>query len=311
MKKIGLAIAGCIMLLGMSGCGEVKERLAVSIVQGQVETRLYADKGSSVRSVLEEAEISYKAEDVITPSLDTVVEPGNTEITVNTCNHITVIENNTPTQIQVNGGKVKDALQMAGVALGKHDLVNHNENAYLLDGMEIEVVHRIAVHINVDGQKQTCLTSAKNVQELLNEQGIALGEKDRLKPKKETELTKDCNIVIKRVDVKEIKEKEAIPFAVELEYSSALYSGQNQLKQRGEEGKKQVTYEVTYVDGKEEKRKLVKEKVIKEPVAQIVVQGTKARKQVVERKRYDDCDGSGHGYEVITWSDGTTQTRRY
>lgn len=310
-KKIGMALCGCIMLFGLSGCGQPQNSISVVISQGQVETWLSVVPGNSVQNILEEAEITYNTKDKISPSLETTITQENAEIVVEPCNQVTVIEDDQSVELEMNGGKVADALQKAGITLAQNDYIDHDEEAYLSDGMKISVIHRVLVKVNVDGKKQECLTSAKTVQELLEEQGIKLGKKDRVKPARETALADGTKVVIKRVDTKKIKEKQAVAFDVKVEYSNELYTGETQMKQRGVEGEKQVTYKVTYVDGKEEKREMVSEKVTKEPVSQIVLQGTKARRQVVERKRYDDCDGSGHGYEIITWSDGTTEVQQY
>ena len=34
-------------------------------------------------------------------------------------------------------------------------------------------------------------------------------------------------------------------------------------------------------------------------------------KHEVGRQKFDDCDGSGHGYYIITYSDGSTATQNY
>lgn len=50
----------------------------------------------------------------------------------------------------------------------------------------------------------------------------------------------------------------------------------------------------------------------KEAVNQLVMQGTKPKgKTVVSRERVDDCDGSGHGYYIITYSDGSVEYQDY
>ena len=62
--------------------------------------------------------------------------------------------------------------------------------------------------------------------------------------------------------------------------------------------------------GKCTNSKVLSEKVLVQPVNKIVVYGTKtvtttSGKKVVSKERVEDCDGSGHGYYVITWSDGS------
>ena len=72
-----------------------------------------------------------------------------------------------------------------------------------------------------------------------------------------------------------------------------------------------TTYEITYVDGKEDHRKAVSEKMLKEPVSQVVTKGTKQRRRIVSKQKVEDCDGSGHGYYIITWSDGKVEYQDY
>ena len=122
---------------------------------------------------------------------------------------------------------------------------------------------------------------------------------------------------------------EEISFSTETQSSSSLAAGTTQVKQSGSNGSKEVTYKVTYVDGKEESREAVNETVTKDPVNEIIVQGTKqpssssggssggssgaasGGKTVVATEYYEDCDGSGHGIKVITYSDGSMEEVPY
>lgn len=45
--------------------------------------------------------------------------------------------------------------------------------------------------------------------------------------------------------------------------------------------------------------------------AQAAQQSGGSSKQEVKRQKFDDCDGSGHGYYLITYSDGSTATQEY
>lgn len=123
--------------------------------------------------------------------------------------------------------------------------------------------------------------------------------------------------------MKQEKKTEEIAFSVETQKSSSMYVGSSKVTREGVNGSKEVTYQITYVDGKEESRKKVKEKVIKEPVSKIVTEGTKEKSQqssqkssgsgkhIVSKRKVPDCDGSGHGYWEIKYSDGTVVTKNY
>jgi len=77
--------------------------------------------------------------------------------------------------------------------------------------------------------------------------------------------------------VKETQYEAEIPFERSYEESSSLYKGDIKVKVRGKEGKKEVLSEMVYVNGIEESKNIVKEKVLEEPTTEILLKGTKER----------------------------------
>lgn len=69
--------------------------------------------------------------------------------------------------------------------------------------------------------------------------------------------------------------REEIPYTVEEKEDTSLYRGQSRIVQKGEPGEKEVTYEVTYRNGLEKSRRPLEEKVLKEPVTQVVARGSR------------------------------------
>ena len=63
----------------------------------------------------------------------------------------------------------------------------------------------------------------------------------------------------------------------------------------------------------EESRELIREEVLREPVEEVVLVGPKDTTglTVVSKKVFYDCDGSGHGYYEITYSDGSVEYIRF
>ena len=205
----------------------------------------------------------------------------------------------------------------------KHDIVNHDLEASCTDDMDIQVIRRVEVSLRADGKTKKTVTQAKTVKELLNENNIALSKKDRIRPALNKPLKEGTKVVVERVETRKEKKTEEIAFSVETQKSSSMYVGSSKVTREGVNGSKEVTYQITYVDGKEERRKKVKEKVIKEPVSKIVTEGTKEKpqqssqkssgsgKHIVSKRKVPDCDGSGHGYWEIKYSDGTVVTKNY
>ena len=69
--------------------------------------------------------------------------------------------------------------------------------------------------------------------------------------------------------------KEMIPFQNETIENSEMFKGDKKIKQEGQDGEKIVNYTVQKVNGQVSKREVIEEKIIKEPINQIVLQGTK------------------------------------
>ncbi|WP_129596303.1 M23 family metallopeptidase [Anaerophilus nitritogenes] len=71
--------------------------------------------------------------------------------------------------------------------------------------------------------------------------------------------------------------QEKIPYEVEFEETDAIYEKENKIKVEGQEGMKEIVAEIISHNGIEESKKILEEKIIKEPVIQIVLKGTKKR----------------------------------
>lgn len=308
--KCGIFLMLCFLQTWMiMGCN--KENIEVRILDCQTETLLKARIGQTVEQLLAEAEITVEEKDIVEPSLETVVN-NNTEISILRYTKTSVTAENKAIEVELLGGKVEDALEEAGVELRKNDYVNHALDAYLTDGMAITIEHRLEITLTVDGKTEKCLTQMHTVKEFLEEQEVALGKLDRVSPKLSGELKDGIKVVVKRVEVKERTEVEPIAFETEVTYSNSMLAGTSKITRNGVDGEKRVTYKVTYVDGKEESREVIQEEILKKAVNQVVCKGSKPKgKTVVSKERVDDCDGSGHGYYVITYSDGTVEYQDY
>ena len=187
----------------------------------------------------------------------------------------------------------------------------------------------------IDGNTKTEVEAkaGDKIADILKDAGITLGEKDTCEPAVDTELKEGVTeITIKRytestepapetapasviVEYVEAKETEKIPYSSEEAYSDSMEEGTSEVTQQGVDGEKEITYKVKVVNGQEVSREKISEKVIKEPVNEIVTYGTASYDDggvyEVSRDDYPDCDGSGHGYYEIHYSDGSTEYVEY
>ncbi len=74
--------------------------------------------------------------------------------------------------------------------------------------------------------------------------------------------------------VEELVVTEPIPFDVEVTYDEEMWVVQNEIATPGQDGRKEIVYHVTRINGEKVGRVAVKETVISEPVTQAEIQGT-------------------------------------
>ena len=122
-------------------------------------------------------------------------------------------------------------------------------------------------------------TTAVTVADLLAEQGLTLGEFDRVKPSLTTRLKKHMHVKIYRITVTTTTVlAEAVPFDVVKQPNPDLPRGTKNILVAGVPGSSDRTYKITTVNGKQKSKELVSEVVLVAPVTQVVEVGTKGPK---------------------------------
>lgn len=313
MKKTALSLLVLVLALtlALAGCAGGEKQFTVS-VQG-TESQIAVSGSPTVETVLQAAGIALGEKDTVTPALTEKPKSGDT-IEVLRWAKVNVVANGNKKEVELVGGTVADALKEAGVTLGADEEVNAAQDAWLSDlETDIIVSKLITVSLTADGEtKEYKAADGCTVEEFLKAQKLELNEADRTEPARTEKLTDGAKVVLHRVTEKTETVKEAIPFETKTEYSDALEKGATKTTVNGEDGEKEVTYKITLVDGEEESREAVEEKVLKEAVDAVVTVGTKEVKEtgangkvIVSKEAVPDCDGSGHGYYVITYEDGS------
>lgn len=111
--------------------------------------------------------------------------------------------------------------------------------------------------------------------------GLTLDELKQLNPDKNLDRLKvGDRLLIKRgkpvvtvICVYQVVRQEPVPFRVERRFAPSLPGGALVTKQRGRKGLKEVVYEVVAENGLEVHRKVVREKILREPVNEVILVG--------------------------------------
>lgn len=290
--------------VGTTTTVNIRRGVHLTITEAGETSVVVAYKGDTLQKALEENSILLKDGDQVAPSRETVLESG-LQVEISRVCGVTVTADGKTAKLSLVGGTVADALKEAGIKLGAKDSLNYDKGEALFDKMNIRVSRVMKIKITADGETKEYETAARTVDEAIKKCGIELSEDDRLNVKPKDKLTDGMSIEIKRVEIKEVKEKAEVDYTTSYESSSDMYEDETSVITAGVKGEAEVTYKVTYVEGREESREEVSKEVVKEPVPEVVLKGTKER-PVEPAPDYSSGNGTGNVAGTFTDMYGNT-----
>lgn len=150
------------------------------------------------------------------------------------------------------------------------------ENTEQVDqGKELSVFFApVDITVKADGLTMELMSAPVTVAEMLNTYGIHVGKDDIVEPSLDEQLTEGAEVIIQRITFDEITVSEEVPFKVKVKETDQLPAKTKKVVQKGVKGEDEVTYKVTYADGKEIERKEIDRERVKEPVTKIVEKST-------------------------------------
>ena len=210
------------------------------------------------------------------------------------------LDNSNKIELKTKKGTVREVLIANDIPFGADDRVEPGLDTKVNGGETISIYKAHEVTI-VDGDTTTVRkTTYKKVEDILKELNITLGEKDEVTPGLNSEVATVDTIKIARTGKTTETKKEVIKFETKEEKDDSKYVDEKVTKVEGENGEKEVTYNVVREKGKEISREVVSEKVLKEATAKVVVVGTKQRP--VEQKVSSQATSSSQSYSAQSYS---------
>ena len=168
---------------------------------------------------------------------------------------------------------VGDLLDEKGLLLNNDEIVEPKTDTILKDGMKIRIVQAVPVKLIADGRTIEKSVYAVTVSEALKRAGISYDSNDRLSMDPQTRVKPDMVIKLVRVDRKMIYTEVPIAFSIRNSKSDRLKNGEVKVLEQGHDGLKQVNIENIYEDGVLQQTKVLSEKILQEPVSELVAFG--------------------------------------
>jgi resuscitation-promoting factor RpfB len=232
--------------------------------------------GGTVGDVLEDEGVTLGEHDRVEPGVDQAVADGT---------HISV-RFGRPLELNVDGHEqtywvtatdVSGALQQIGRAFTGAALSVSRGADIDRGGLALDVAtpKKVSVKVGADRAK-TQTVAALDVRDLLDQLDVSVDKDDRVEPALGQRLTDGAKVVVTRIKVvsKRVK-REVVDYETVEQSAPELFSGDTSVVRAGEEGLRDVSYRLTYRNGRLVATKVLRQRVLEQPVDAIVKVGTK------------------------------------
>ncbi|EKZ3903177.1 resuscitation-promoting factor [Listeria monocytogenes] len=239
----------------------------------KIESRTHA---KTVSEALDEAGIKVSERDEIAPGKNAEIKDGM-EIKYLPARQITINDNGTKKDVWSTKANVADLLKDENITTRPQDVLNVALDTKLKNSLEVNINRAIQLSLQNGAKKDTVWTTKTKVSDLLAEKNIKLDQDDRVSPAKDSNLKEKMTVEVTYVNSKAEKKNEQVKFETVYKEDDSLNKGVEKVVQEGKNGKKVVEYKVTFENGKEKKRDVIKENVTSNKTDKVVVRGTKEK----------------------------------
>ena len=272
----------------------------VTIKDGEEITK-FRTLHSETNAVLKQAGINIGEQDKI---VRTDANSKQVDIAIKRAFSVSVFFDGDWHSFSANDGTVADLLTKNNIPFGENFHASVDLNAALVPNMQITISKMIPVNISVDGRNDAVSVPEGSVLNALNFLNITLSQDDSVNEPLDKLVEDGMNIIVNRVEIKEITEKETIPFSTEVKKSDTLERGNFKIETSGANGEKEVTKRVKYVDGNLVQTDILSENILKNPVNQVKIVGTKSKnngnvKVSIENGVITDENGNIYHYNKV------------
>lgn len=188
---------------------------------------------------------------------------------------ISISDNGLVFSVQTKAETVGQLLTEQKIKIGEFDAVYPNQDEKLFASTNV-IIQRAKKITIIDGSEKIATYTFERVVEkaIWENPKLNLGEDDFTVPSRSSLIKDGMEIKITHVLIKEETKDEPIDFKTITNEDDKLSWREKKVTQKGEKGIKQVKYKVVYYNGQEISRKVLEKNVTKEPIEEVVTQGT-------------------------------------
>lgn len=283
---LGFAVAGSVSVLLMNAAmaqgtepdpQPTSDERLISLHDRGVE-RTILTKARTVREALKAAQVDIaEGQDVVEPGLDEELIATKYNVNIYRARPVTIIDGALRQRVITAHQTPKQIAKVANITLYPEDKVVAYSGDLLVHGADtvFEIDRATPVSLTLYGKQTEVRTHVATVGELLKEKNITLGKDDTLSLPASAPITNGMQIELWRNGTQTVSVDEEIGFTTEKIQDANRDPSYHEIKERGENGKKTVTYEIEMRNGVEISRKEIASVTAKEPKKQVEVVGAK------------------------------------
>ncbi len=275
MRKIIPVVAAGAATLALAGAtfGYANLNKSVTLsIDGQIsQVRTSAD---TVGALLKSKGIEVTSHDVVAPNLDAKVGEG-TRVAVKFGRQVTFTIDGAQQTIWTTAITVDEALSALAVDLAGAQLSTSRSSTIGRQGLAIIIATEKTVIIIDAGKKRTVTTTGQTLADALAAAKITVDRDDKLSASPNARLVNGSKFTFTRVDIKSKTKKVKVGFDTTRKKTSTLKKGVTKVDTPGVRGVRAVTYRLVWHNGEVVSRTKIKSKLIKKPVTEVILVGTK------------------------------------
>ncbi|EKE25145.1 MAG: Rare lipoprotein A [uncultured bacterium] len=170
---------------------------------------------------------------------------------------------------------VSDFLKEHRLEVSEHDIVLPEKNEKIYSGSNIIILRAKKITIKEGKSSNVTYTFQNTVEQAIWENKSMKFDEDDITIPARTSTIKGGEIIsVTHVLIKEEIKKLDIDYKTISNEDDSLGWRVKKVTKKGEKGQKEVKYKIVYNDGKEISRKVIESNVVKDPIDEVVTQGT-------------------------------------
>lgn len=197
---------------------------------------------------------------------------------------VTLVYDGQETVYSTTADTVEKFLEEEEIELEDYAYLSTEDDEAITNEMEIEIRSPKKVIVLDNGIEETISTGQLTVEEILEQHGYELNEKDYTVPGINEEIDfsqEEPVIIINRVYHKTVTDVVSVPFETVTRENDQLEKGKEKIVTEGQNGTNLVTTAKTIINDQEVDSSVIEEEVIKAPVNQVKEIGTKVPQPVL------------------------------